>query len=66
MALIDSVSRSPSESKSQVHLSPAALAADANKAGFKLLSSRLLRLSSGKGFAVQAFQFESDFTVQSL
>ena len=42
---------------SAMHLvSPAALAADANAAGFELLSSRLLRLSSGKEFAVQSFQ----------
>jgi SAM-dependent methyltransferase len=44
---------------SAMHLvSPAALAADANEAGFELLSSRLLRLSSGKEFAVQVYQLE--------
>ena len=37
-------------------VSPAALAADANEVGFRFLSSRLLRLSSGKEFAVQAFE----------
>jgi SAM-dependent methyltransferase len=42
---------------SAMHLvSPAALAADANEVGFKVLSSRLLRLSSGKEFAVQAYR----------
>jgi SAM-dependent methyltransferase len=44
---------------SAMHLvSPADLAADANEVGFELLSSRLLRLSSGKEFAIQAYQLE--------
>jgi SAM-dependent methyltransferase len=44
---------------SAMHLvSPAALAADADEVGFELLWSRLLRLSSGKEFAVQAYQLE--------
>ena len=39
-----------------VLMGASALAADANEAGFELLSSRLLRLSSGKEFAVQSYQ----------
>jgi SAM-dependent methyltransferase len=40
-----------------MHLvSPAALAADATETGFAPLSTRLVRLSSGKEFAVQQFQ----------
>jgi SAM-dependent methyltransferase len=42
---------------STMHLvSPAALAADATEIGFAPLSTRLVRLSSGKEFAVQLFQ----------
>jgi SAM-dependent methyltransferase len=46
---------------SAMHLvSPIALAADATEIGFAQLSSRLVRLSSGKDFAVLAFQLETD------
>ena len=41
-------------------VSPAALAADATEVGFALLSTRRVRLSSGKEFAVQLFQLPVD------
>jgi SAM-dependent methyltransferase len=46
---------------SAMHLvSPSALAADATEIGFVPLSSHLVRLSSGKEFAVQLFQLPAD------
>jgi SAM-dependent methyltransferase len=46
---------------SAMHLvSPTSLAADATEIGFSRLSSRRVRLSSGKEFAVQAFLLKAD------